>query len=208
MDARERDGDEARAEASEGLVSRKHATYVVIVAFAFAWLFLFVADRAGPAVSHPVVALRLIRSAPPDSLPVPVAGVRPSQLRDTWGAPRPGGRRHQGIDIFAPRGREVLSTTPGIVVTVGHRPLGGRIVRVLGPGGQWHYYAHLERFGPVREGQVILRGGLIGYVGDSGNARGTPPHLHYGIYRFQGGALNPYPRLAGLNRSRPRHTRL
>ncbi|HUR79116.1 MAG TPA: M23 family metallopeptidase [Thermoanaerobaculia bacterium] len=115
-----------------------------------------------------------------------------AQLADTWGAPRSGGRSHQGIDIFAKRGTPVVSSTRGIVVTVGHNRLGGRIVRVLGPGGYWHYYAHLERFGPVREGQLVDAGTVLGTVGDSGNARGTPPHLHYGIYRFRGGAVNPF----------------
>ena len=145
---------------------------------------------------HPVVAARLIASDAPSQLPVPVAGVRPRQLTNSWGFPRSEGRRHQGIDIFAPRGREIISTTSGIVVTVGHNRRGGKIVRILGPGGQWHYYAHLEDFAPIRVGQVVVRGTVIGYVGDTGNARGTPPHLHYGIYRFRGGAINPYPLLA------------
>ncbi len=151
---------------------------------------------AGGLYAHPILALRLIASDAPQRLPVPVAGVRPAQLRDSWDAPRPGGRRHRGIDIFAPRGRAVVSATPGIATTVGHNQLGGRIVWVLGPGGQWHYYAHLDRFSAVRPGDVVAPGTVLGYVGTSGNARGTPPHLHYGIYRFQGGAINPYPLLA------------
>lgn len=141
---------------------------------------------------HPIVALRLIRGDAPATLPVPVRGVGRSALRNSWGAPRSGGRDHKGIDIFAPRGREIISATRGIVVTVGHNELGGRIVRILGPGGYWHYYAHLERFANVRPGDVIAEGTVVGYVGDSGNAKGTPPHLHYGIYRFRGGAVNPY----------------
>ena len=70
-------------------------------------------------------------------------------------------------------------------------------MRVLGPGGYWHYYAHLERFARIRPGDVIAEGTVVGYVGNSGNAKGTPPHLHYGIYRFQGGAVNPYVFLRG-----------
>ncbi|HEX7832587.1 MAG TPA: M23 family metallopeptidase [Thermoanaerobaculia bacterium] len=147
---------------------------------------------------HPIVAMRLIRSAVPSTIRVPVRGVKPKDLRDTWGASRSGGRSHQGIDIFAPRGREIVSATRGIVVTVGENALGGRIVRVLGPGGQWHYYAHLERFADVRAGDLVAEGRVLGYVGDSGNAKGTPPHLHYGIYRFEGGAINPYPLLRGV----------
>ena len=145
-----------------------------------------------PALRHPILSLQLITTDPPDVLPVPVRGVKRAQLVNTWGAPRSGGREHRGIDIFARRGTEITSTTRGIVVTVGHNPLGGRIVRVLGPGGYWHYYAHLDRFAPIRPGDVIAQGTVIGYVGDSGNAKGTPPHLHYGMYRFRGGAVNPY----------------
>ena len=53
----------------------------------------------------------------------------------------------------------------------------------------------LERFADIRQGNIVTPGTILGYVGDSGNARGTPPHLHYGIYRSRGGAMNPYPRL-------------
>ena len=153
-------------------------------------------SQAGGALAHPFVAARLIASDPPVRLRVPVAGVRPRELYNSWDAPRPGGRQHRGIDIFAPRGRAIVSSTRGIVVTVGTNQLGGQIVRVLGPGGQWHYYAHLDRFASVRAGDVIAPGTVLGYVGTTGNARGTPPHLHYGIYRFRGGAINPYPLLA------------
>ena len=69
-------------------------------------------------------------------------------------------------------------------------------LRVLGPGAQVHYFAHLSRFGPVYRGMRIKAGQVVGYVGTTGNARGTPPHLHYGIYNLTGGATNPYPVLA------------
>jgi murein DD-endopeptidase MepM/ murein hydrolase activator NlpD len=146
-----------------------------------------------PALRHPIVLAQLLRANAPAQLPVPVRGVRARDLRDSWGGPRPGGRRHQGIDIFARRGTEIVSATRGIVITVGHNPLGGRIVRVLGPGGLWHYYAHLDAYGPIRPGDVVQPGTVLGFVGDSGDARGTPTHLHYGIYRLRGGAVNPYP---------------
>lgn len=170
------------------------AAFGVIAVAAVITLYVF--EKVGPALNHPIHAFRLISSDPPAKLPVPVVGVTPRQLRNTWGAARSGGRSHRGIDIFAPRGREIVSTTGGIVVTVGQNSLGGKVVRVLGPGGQWHYYAHLERFGKVRKGQIIQPGTVVGYVGDSGNARGTQPHLHYGIYDFRGGAINPFPLLA------------
>lgn len=166
---------------------RLAAVSVVIVGIAAALWF------AQPAARHPFVVLSLLRADVPQHLPVPVRGVRARDVRDSWGGARPGGRRHQGIDIFAKRNTEVLSATPGIVVTVGTNRLGGRIVRVLGPGGLWHYYAHLERHGPIEAGDVVGEGAVLGYVGDSGDARGTPTHLHYGIYGFRGEAVNPYP---------------
>jgi murein DD-endopeptidase MepM/ murein hydrolase activator NlpD len=163
---------------------------IVLVTFAVAIRF-----TAPPLLRHPLAAVQLIVSDPSPQLPIPVEGVHPRDLRDTWNGPRSGGRRHRGIDIFARRGTPIRSTTRGIVATVGTNRLGGRIVRILGPAGEWHYYAHLERYAGLREGELISAGAVVGYVGDSGNARGTPPHLHYGIYRFHGGAMNPYPRL-------------
>jgi len=154
---------------------------------------IFVDWYAGPAFRHPVVALHLITSGAPSHLPVPVAGVRSTDVSNSWGSPRPGGRHHEGVDIFAPRGREIVSSTSGIVVTVGTNRLGGRIVRVLGPAGYWHYYAHLDSYASIHEGEIIAPGTVLGYVGNSGDAASTPTHLHYGIYRFRGGAINPYP---------------
>jgi murein DD-endopeptidase MepM/ murein hydrolase activator NlpD len=163
-------------------------------------IFLLVPGRE--LSHHPLVAAHLLAARPPVLLPMPVVGVSSRYISDSWGAPRSEGRRHQGIDIFAPRGRAVVSTTSGIVTTIGSSRRGGNIVWIFGPGGQWHYYAHLESFGAIRVGQVVVRGTVIGYVGDTGNARGTPPHLHYGVYRFRGGAINPYPLLIGTSRNR------
>jgi len=138
--------------------------------------------------------VELTTEAPPSSLPVPVEGVAPHRLSDTWGAARSGGRSHEGIDIFAPRGTPVLAATRGVVTRRGDNPLGGHVVTVMGPGRQWHYYAHLEDWSDVEAGDWVEAGTVLGYVGNSGNAAGTPPHLHYGIYGA-GGALNPYPLL-------------
>jgi murein DD-endopeptidase MepM/ murein hydrolase activator NlpD len=88
-----------------------------------------------------------------------------------------------------------------MVIRIGRNKLGGNVVWVLGPGGQRHYYAHLDRFAYVSTGQRIEPGTILGFVGNTGNASGTPPHLHYGIYGTTG-ALNPYPLLAGTNNVR------
>lgn len=160
---------------------------------------LFVFDRLLPTISQQTQSfvmakwqqLSLLQQDPPaeNSLPNPL----PEQgLADTWGAARSQGRTHEGIDIFAPRGTPIQSTTQGIVSKVGNNNLGGRVVVVVGPGGAGHYYAHLEDYADISPNDWVNAGDIIGYVGDSGNAKGTPPHLHYGIY-INGSAVNPYP---------------
>ncbi len=162
---------------------------------------LFVLDKLLPSISQQtqsfVVAkwqqLSLLQQALPteNSLPSPL----PEQtLTDTWGAARSQGRSHEGIDIFAPRHTPIQSTTQGIVSKVGENNLGGRVVVVVGPGGAGHYYAHLEDYADIAPNDWVNQGEVIGYVGDSGNAKGTPPHVHYGIY-INGSAVNPYPLL-------------
>ena len=141
-------------------------------------------------------ALWALSQLPPASaLPVPVDGVRASAIADTFGAPRGRDRRHAGIDIFARRGTPVRSASAGIVMDIRDGGLGGRQVWVLGPARERYYYAHLEgwREGLAR-GEVVSAGTVLGQVGDSGNAKGTPPHLHWGIYGADG-ARDPLPLL-------------
>jgi murein DD-endopeptidase MepM/ murein hydrolase activator NlpD len=148
-----------------------------------------------PFMAYPRALFELSRLPPPATLPVPVEGVAAGRIADTWGAPRGTDRRHEGVDIFAPRGTRVASTTRGIVIRVAETGLGGRQVWVLGPGGERHYYAHLEDWAPdLSENALVWPGRPLGTVGDSGNAAGTPPHLHYGVYA-DGGAVDPLPRL-------------
>jgi murein DD-endopeptidase MepM/ murein hydrolase activator NlpD len=146
-----------------------------------------------PWLAHPFLLVRLARATPPARLPVPIAGVARAELADTWGASRGEGRRHEGIDIFAPRGTPVRSTTAGIVLRQGWNRLGGRRVLVLGPGGLCHYYAHLEGYAGLAVGDPVAAGDVLGYVGNSGDAANTPTHLHYGLYTFAGRAVNPFP---------------
>ena len=128
-------------------------------------------------------------------LPVPVKGISRNQLRDTWGSARSHGRSHEGIDIMAERGTKVYSATEGLVADLRNNNLGGKVIWVLGPSGSWHYYAHLDGHKRgLNVGDYVHKGDLIGYVGNTGNARHTAPHLHYGIYlNGKGrGAVNPY----------------
>lgn len=141
---------------------------------------------------RPTAEINALRDQPPPemmSLPNPVKG---RKFADTWGAARSGGRRHEGVDIFAPKGTPVRSTTDGIVIKRGTNRLGGKVVGIQGPGA-WHYYAHLKKFAGAKLYKKVRAGEVIGYVGDTGNAKKTPPHLHYGVYTTQYGAVNPYP---------------
>jgi len=127
---------------------------------------------------------------------VPVMGVAPSALESSWGAPRSGGRHHEGIDIFAPRGTPVVAATRGEVLRVGQNRLGGNVVWVAGAGARLYYYAHLSRFRTgLAVGEPVEPGTILGYVGTSGNAAGTPPHLHFGMYPLSRGlrAVDPAP---------------
>jgi peptidoglycan LD-endopeptidase LytH len=87
---------------------------------------------------------------------------------------------HKGVDIFAKEGTKVFSATHGLVIYSGHLSMGGKVVAVLGPKWRIHYYAHLQEI--HTSGLSLVKAGRqIGTVGTSGNARGTPPHLHYSI---------------------------
>ena len=166
---------------------------MLLVLAALLALSAWLAD--GPMLRALPEAWRLWRMPAPETVPVPVDGVPARRIADTWGGARSGGRRHQGTDIFAKRGTAVRSATRGIVVRIGDYGIGGKHVWVLGPGGERHYYAHLDDWAPgLHQHQVVRAGEPLGMVGDTGNARGTPPHLHYGIYG-KGGATNPHPRL-------------
>ena len=125
------------------------------------------------------------------SLAFPVQGRDSRAVQSFWGAVRDGGARdHEGIDIFAPRGTPVLAGADGIA-RVSENRLGGHVVFVRDPTrGQSLYYAHLDRQA-VADGQSVRLGDTVGFVGNSGNARTTAPHLHFGIYRRGEGAIDP-----------------
>ncbi|VXA87592.1 Peptidase M23 [Acinetobacter sp. 8I-beige] len=154
------------------------------------------ASGEAAGLSYPYLYWQLYNTPLAKNLNVPVQGVSHKQIQDTWGAARGQGRKHQGIDIFAKRGTPVLSATSGIVLDVGLNSLGGQVVWVMGPNLSRHYYAHLDAYAPdIQAGDWVEVGEVLGYVGNTGNAKNTPPHLHYGIYMTGKGAVNPYPYL-------------
>lgn len=175
--------------------------FSVLIKAAVLLLLLFVFDKLLPSISQQTQSfvlarwqqLSLLQQPLPteNSLPSPLPG---RHLTDTWGGARSQGRSHEGIDIFAPRGTPIQATTQGIVSKVGENNLGGRVVVIIGPGGAAHYYAHLEDYADISPNDWVNSGDIIGYVGDSGNAKGTTTHVHYGIY-INGSAVNPYPLL-------------
>ncbi len=122
-----------------------------------------------------------------DAIICPVQGT--SAWGDTWGAPRSGGRRHQGVDMLAATGTPLQAVVSGVVEFRSNR-LGGLTVSLMGDNGNRYYYAHLSGYegapGPVAQGQVV------GYVGDTGNATGVP-HLHFEIRPGNSVPVNPTP---------------
>lgn len=140
--------------------------------------------------------VRLYTQDPPAKIAMPLQDVPKKQVADTWQAPRGVDRRHEGQDIFAPRGTPIYSATTGYVYNIGENRLGGQTVSVVGAGGRFYYYAHLDSYAPqIEEGDYVTTRSVLGYVGTTGNAQGTPPHLHFGIYAPTG-AINPLPLLA------------
>ena len=143
----------------------------------------------------------------PSGLAMPVAGVLPTQLYDSFGDPRGGGQRgHGALDIMAPVGTPVLAAAPGTVEKIFESELGGHTVYVRSPDRRFvYYYAHLDGYAPgVAEGLYLERGRQVGTVGATGDANVAAPHLHFQIKRMapgqswhEGEAINPYPLLAG-----------
>lgn len=122
----------------------------------------------------------------------PVAGAGNTNIQSFWGAGRDGGSRsHEGVDIFAKRGTPVVAATEGRIGFTGERGLGGKQVWLRdGLLGNSLYYAHLDSIA-VSSGEKVNRGDTLGFVGNTGNAAHTPPHLHFGIYQGYGGATDP-----------------
>lgn len=125
----------------------------------------------------------------------------PHEFISSFGFPRGGGsRQHQGNDIFAPRGTELYAVERGVITNMGTGSLGGIKLWLIGESGTSYYYAHLSAYADgVRNGLVVEAGDVIGYVGDTGNAVGTPPHLHFEIHPAGGAAVDPYPLLSTVD---------
>lgn len=184
------------------------------------WISAYGGDSAPPVRVEPApeAAEKQVSTAEadpvavaPSGLAVPVAGVTPTQLIDTYTQSRGGGARvHNAIDIMADHGTPVVAAAPGRLEKLFFSKGGGGITAyVRSADGRWqYYYAHLQDYAPgLKEGQEIRRGDPIGRVGVTGNSDPNGPHLHFAINRmsdgekwWQGKPVNPYPLLAGERR--------
>lgn len=164
-------------------------------------------ENIDPAGGPPVTVAEGVVVGP-TGLAIPVSGIKPGQLVDTYTQARAGGARtHDAIDIMAAEGTPVIAAAPGRVEKLFFSDGGGGITAyVRSPDQRWiYYYAHLQGYAPsLAEGQQVQRGQLVGRVGHTGNANPDGPHLHFAIFRmnpgeswWQGTAINPYPLLAG-----------
>jgi murein DD-endopeptidase MepM/ murein hydrolase activator NlpD len=159
------------------------------------------ASAGGPQKQElPGDAQRLAQTRP---LVVPVAGIAPQALVDTYDQAR-GGRKHEAIDIMAPRGTPVHAVDDGPVAKLFTSKAGGLTVYQFDPQGRVaYYYAHLDRYAAgLKEGAQLRRGDLVGYVGFTGNAAPDAPHLHFAMFKlgpekqwWKGEPINPYPAL-------------
>lgn len=136
----------------------------------------------------------------------PVYG--PAAYSDTWGAPRAITGTHQGTDIFAPLGAPVLAVTDGTVYSVGWNDVGGNRLWLRDNRGNEYYYAHNSAFSPLAvNGAIVKAGDVLAFIGTTGDAQGTPPHVHFEIHPWQllkfgydEGAINSYPYLNAWQR--------
>ena len=138
--------------------------------------------------------------------PIPVGGLvcpvqGPHHFRDSWGAPRSGGRTHKGVDMMADRGTPLVAIESGTVGRLSDGGLGGITVWLRGNSGTEYYYAHLDtRADGLAQGQTIEIGGSLGTVGSTGNAPEEWPNLHFQIHPGGGDPVNPYPTVDAICR--------
>lgn len=180
----------------------KHAAFAVLTLATLA-LPARMEAQSRRLLGSPAVISRLERSEPRETgrLLVPVMGVRPEQLRDTYRQSRSEGRTHHAIDIHAPRGTPVLAVADGRVRKLHSGDRGGLSVYLVDEDGVTrYYYAHLDAYAQgLSEGQRVQRGEVIGFVGDTGNAQPGDCHLHFSVailddpaQWWEGRNLNPY----------------
>ncbi len=159
---------------------------------------MFVHDQAAEQAKIEYEAFSIGSEVFIEGVVFPIARPYSLPLIDSFGFPRMPGTAdehwHEGIDIFAPKGTPLLATERGVIARLGSGRLGGLKFWLVGESGSEWYYAHLDSFAPgLTNGMVVEAGDLVGYVGNTGNARTTPPHLHMELHPGGGRPVNPYP---------------
>ena len=180
----------------------------VVVASAFwIWFYSVVPPENGQVEPQPGGSVVITKGLEvgPAGLAIPVIGVKPEQLSDTFTQARGSGRRHDAIDIMAGEGTPVIAAADGTVEKLFNSALGGITLYERSSDYRWmYYYAHLSAYEPgLHEGQQLQRGQVIARVGHTGDASAAGPHLHFAINRmapgerwWNGTPINPYPLLA------------
>ncbi len=149
----------------------------------------------------PVMGANAVDQLRNRGLTLPVEGVRANQLRDTFNEMRGASRRHEALDVLAPRNTPVVAVEDGKIAKLFLSDAGGITIYQFDPTESYvYYYAHLERYADgLKEGEQVKRGQVIGYVGTTGNAPRDTPHLHFAIFQmtaekkwWQGTAIDPY----------------
>lgn len=161
-------------------------------------------EAPGPALpvpSQPGVSENMPGDLGQRDLMIPVQGIKPGELQNTFDDSRSTGRVHEAIDIMAPRNTPVVAVESGRIAKLFTSKLGGLTIYQFDPTETYsYYYAHLERYAPgIQEGMQVNRGQVIGYVGTSGNANPEGPHLHFAIFKlneqknwWEGAPINPF----------------
>jgi peptidoglycan LD-endopeptidase LytH len=152
----------------------------------------------------PAVLMLLVCAAADDGplhISLPLDGLKLSDIHDTFDQLRGGTRKHEATDIMSPRGTPVVAVNDGKIVKLFLSKPGGNTIYQFDPSEQYcYYYAHLDRYAPgIAEGKLVHRGEVIAFVGSTGNADPSAPHLHFEIHRldaekhwYQGASVNPY----------------
>lgn len=157
-----------------------------------------------PAASEVPAIARIdgVTAGGPAKLMIPVEGIKPSDLSDNYNQPRGADATHEALDIMAPKGTRVVATADGKVAKLFNSKKGGLTVYQFDPTETTaYYYAHLDRYADgIKEGDVLKRGDLVGYVGVTGNSDPNGPHLHFAVFEltaekqwWKGTPVNPYP---------------
>jgi murein DD-endopeptidase MepM/ murein hydrolase activator NlpD len=187
-------------------MTRKLTGLIVFVLVVVLVFITGAGDSIARGVTFYACVVKLYTQTPESRISMPLAQISRNQIANTWHAARGADRLHEGQDIFAPKGTPILSATRGLVYKIGENSLGGQTVSIMGAGGRVYYYAHLDAYAPnLAEGDFVTPKTVLGFVGTTGNAQGTPPHLHFGIYTSSG-PIDPLPLLAdrvSVPRQRP-----